>query len=134
MDESWEPSSLDNHVQEHFLFQEDQVMDLQSQLTLPQTNNPMLEQVNFFTNDGMLHSLNAYSVTPQNSLTCSHSFSNAGVVSMEPTAASPPKKRKRKALTLRSEDWEPVKSRVIELHIVQNLPLPDVKKIIETEF
>jgi hypothetical protein len=129
MDFSWEPSNLDRLV-----FQENQVMGLQSQMTLPQSNNPMLEQVAFFTNRGMLQSLNAYSVAPQNHLDDSHSFNNAEVISVAPVAAPPPKKRKRKAPTLRSDDWEPVKSRIIELHITQNLPLPDVKRIVETEF
>jgi hypothetical protein len=39
--------------------------------------------------------------------------------------------RKRKAPTLRVEDWEPYKARVIELHIDQNRPLPEVKAIME---
>ena len=128
MDYSWEPFGLDHHVQEPFLYQENQIMGLQSQMTLPQSNNPMLEQVPF-TNGGMLQSLNANSVTPQNNLNDSHSFSNIGDM-----AALPPRRRKRKAPTLRSEDWEPVKRRIIELHITQNLPLPKVKQIIETEF
>lgn len=134
MDYSWMPSSLDRHVQEHFFFQGNQVMDPQSQMTLPHRNNPMLEQVAFFTNGGILQSLNAYSVAPQNNLNESHSFNNAGVRSVTPIAAPPARTRRRKAPTLRAEDWEPVKSRIIELHITQNLPLPDVKEIIETEF
>ena len=48
--------------------------------------------------------------------------------------APPPKPRKQKAPTLRRDKWEPVKARVIELHISQNLPLPEVKKIVEEEF
>lgn len=48
--------------------------------------------------------------------------------------APPPKPRKRKAPTLRRDEWEPVKARVIELHITQSLPLPKVKKIVEEEF
>jgi len=42
--------------------------------------------------------------------------------------------RKRKAPTLRDEDWEPVKRRVIQLHIDKNIPLPEVKKQVEKEF
>lgn len=48
--------------------------------------------------------------------------------------APPPNPRKRKAPTLRLDEWEPVKARVIELHITQNLPLPEVKKMVEEEF
>ena len=48
--------------------------------------------------------------------------------------APPPKPRRRNAPTLRRDEWEPVKARVIELHITQNLPLPEVKKIVEEEF
>jgi hypothetical protein len=52
------------------------------------------------------------------------------VVSMGP----PTKSRKRKAPTLRAGDWEPYKTRIIELHIVQKLSLQDVKKKVEEEF
>jgi len=45
-----------------------------------------------------------------------------------------PRSRKRKAPTLREEDWAPVKRRVIQLHIDENIPLPEVKKQIENEF
>jgi len=48
--------------------------------------------------------------------------------------APPPNPRKRKAPTLRQEDWEPVKARIVELHITQNMPLPEVKQIVEEEF
>jgi hypothetical protein len=41
--------------------------------------------------------------------------------------------RKRKAPTLRLQDWEPHKTRIIELHIEQDLPLPKVKAILEEE-
>ena len=134
MDCSCEPFGLDRYLQEPFLYEENQVIDLRSQMTIPQSNNLMLEQV-AFTDGGMLQSLNAYSVAPQNNLNDPHSFSNVGEISVAHLAAPPPKKRKRKAPTLRSDDWEPVKSRIIiELHITQNLPLPDVKQIVETEF
>lgn len=52
----------------------------------------------------------------------------------EQSMAPPPNPRKRKAPTLRRDEWELVKDRVIELHISQNLPLPEVKKIVEEEF
>jgi hypothetical protein len=52
-----------------------------------------------------------------------------------PTSMGPPtKSRKRKAPTLRADAWEPYKARVVELHIMQKLPLPEVKKTIEEEF
>jgi hypothetical protein len=35
---------------------------------------------------------------------------------------------------LHIDDWEPVKARVIKLHVVQKLPLPDVMQIVEEEF
>jgi hypothetical protein len=49
--------------------------------------------------------------------------------SMDPPAIS----RKRKAPTLRASDWEPYKARIVELHIVQNLSIPNVRSIIEEE-
>ncbi|EON63691.1 hypothetical protein W97_02919 [Coniosporium apollinis CBS 100218] len=45
----------------------------------------------------------------------------------------PTNPRKRKAPTLRAEDWEPYKARIIELHIKQKLPLRKVKDTIESE-
>jgi hypothetical protein len=35
---------------------------------------------------------------------------------------------------LRREVWEPVKARIIELHVTQNRPLPETKVIVEEEF
>jgi hypothetical protein len=66
---------------------------------------------------------------PLQQLPISASTDDAHVQSMAP----PPKPRKRKAPTLRDDDWEPVKARVIELHITQNVPLPEVKQIVEEE-
>ncbi|CAO2653511.1 Nn.00g029220.m01.CDS01 [Neocucurbitaria sp. VM-36] len=45
----------------------------------------------------------------------------------------PAKRRKRKAPTLRANDWEPYKDRVLELHVTEGLPLPEVKKRLEEE-
>jgi hypothetical protein len=60
------------------------------------------------------------------------SFSGEGTSN---AAMGPPTKtRKKKAPTLRAEAWEPFKSRILDLHIKQNLPLPAVKKCIEDEF
>jgi hypothetical protein len=62
-------------------------------------------------------------------------FNNASMAhSMLPSPLSPPNSRKPKAPTLRLDDWNPVKSRIIELHIDGNEPLPKVKAKIEQEF
>jgi hypothetical protein len=53
------------------------------------------------------------------------------VIHMGPPTKLP---RKKKAPTLRAGDWEPYKARIIELHITQKLPLPEVQKKIEEEF
>lgn len=44
------------------------------------------------------------------------------------------KTRKRKAPTLRDTDWEPVKRRIVQLHINQNISLPDVREQVRNEF
>ena len=50
------------------------------------------------------------------------------------TSMAPPTRvRKRKAPTLRDSDWEPYKDRIVQLHITQDRPLPEVKKIMEEE-
>lgn len=46
----------------------------------------------------------------------------------------PVQKRKKKAPTLRAKDWEPHKAQIIQLHVKQGLPLPEVKKRMEGEF
>ncbi|KAJ4175793.1 hypothetical protein NW767_015671 [Fusarium falciforme] len=46
----------------------------------------------------------------------------------------PPKRRKKKAPTLRAKAWEPYKARILELHVTQKLSLGKVKKKIEEEF
>ncbi|WZH43997.1 Kinesin light chain 2 [Fusarium acuminatum] len=46
----------------------------------------------------------------------------------------PPKRRKKKAPTLRAKDWEPYKARILDLHVTQKLSLETVKNMIETEF
>ncbi|KAF2811289.1 TPR-like protein [Mytilinidion resinicola] len=68
----------------------------------------------------------------------SHAFHHAESFDAAPpvptTSMGPPAKpRKRKAPTLRADDWEPYEDRILELHITQNLPLPKVMKIIEDE-
>ena len=59
---------------------------------------------------------------------------NIDNINVRARALPPSRPRTRKAPTLRREDWEPVKARVIELHIAQNLSLPETKKFIDVEF
>ena len=42
--------------------------------------------------------------------------------------------RKRKATTLRAQDWEPYKQRIIELYKNESKTLPEVKTMIREEF
>lgn len=60
----------------------------------------------------------------------SHDAQALSATSMGP----PTKTRRRKAPTLRAEDWEPYKARILELHVTQGLPLPTVKEKIKEEF
>ncbi|KAJ4211317.1 hypothetical protein NW759_012519 [Fusarium solani] len=84
----------------------------------------------------VLHLLNL----PQESLI--HSPQNAGSFgdigdtrTMPATPMGPaPKRRKKKAPTLRAKAWEPYKARILELHVTQKLSLEKVKKKIEEEF
>jgi hypothetical protein len=60
-------------------------------------------------------------------------------VSAAPTESASPigppdRPRKRKAVTLRADDWEPYKKRILDLHIEQNRPLPEVRQTIEEEY
>jgi Clr5 domain len=84
------------------------------------------------THDHISNSFDLYStphtIQPHN-VQPSSDIRDIPVQSMGP----PIKPRKGKAPTLRSEAWHPYKDRIIELHITQDLPLPEVKKIIEKE-
>lgn len=51
-----------------------------------------------------------------------------------PPMGPPTQPRKKKARTLRADDWEPYKAQIIELHITQKLPLRKVKEMIKEEF
>ncbi|KAF2736992.1 hypothetical protein EJ04DRAFT_395129, partial [Polyplosphaeria fusca] len=63
------------------------------------------------------------------------SASVSSVPTAPPSPMGPPARpRKRKALTLRADDWEPYKERILDLHIVQKLSLPKVKQMIEDEY
>ncbi|KAJ3497742.1 hypothetical protein NLG97_g1666 [Lecanicillium saksenae] len=42
--------------------------------------------------------------------------------------------RRRKAPTLREHDWEPLKARIVDLHVKQNLALPEVKILMAKEY
>ncbi|XWX00380.1 hypothetical protein V2A60_008400 [Cordyceps javanica] len=41
--------------------------------------------------------------------------------------------RRRKAPTLREHDWEPLKTRIVDLHIKENMSLPDVRALMQKE-
>jgi hypothetical protein len=69
-------------------------------------------------------------VAQAHQLPMSGGSNNADAQSMPP----PLNPRKRKAPTLRDDDWEPVKERVIELHVTQDIPLDEVMDIVEEEF
>jgi hypothetical protein len=66
---------------------------------------------------------------PQNVQSFKHPAST-----LQAPIGSPTKSRKRKAPTLRADDWEPYKDRIIELHHEGGLPLREVKDTIEREF
>ncbi|WKT45107.1 Tetratricopeptide repeat [Fusarium oxysporum f. sp. vasinfectum] len=58
----------------------------------------------------------------------------AAQITPTPTTDPPRKSRKKKAPTLRDEDWEPFKGRILELYETHKLPLEKVKTMIEEEF
>ncbi|RKL50408.1 hypothetical protein BFJ70_g1568 [Fusarium oxysporum] len=58
----------------------------------------------------------------------------AAQITPTPTTGPPRKSRKKKAPTLRDEDWEPFKGRILELYETHKLPLEKVKTMIEEEF
>ncbi|RKK19638.1 hypothetical protein BFJ66_g6477 [Fusarium oxysporum f. sp. cepae] len=58
----------------------------------------------------------------------------AAQITPTPTTGPPRKSRKKKAPTLRDEDWEPFKDRNLELYETHKLPLEKVKTMIEEEF
>ena len=63
-----------------------------------------------------------------------HGVHDGAVDSVTRTMAPPTTKRKRKAPTLRSDAWTPIKARIYELHVAQNTPLSEVKDIVEKEY
>ncbi|KLO88867.1 uncharacterized protein LW93_12282 [Fusarium fujikuroi] len=58
----------------------------------------------------------------------------AAQITPTPTTGPPRKSRKKKAPTLRDEDFEPFKDRILELYETQKLSLEKVKSMIEEEF
>ncbi|KAF5534808.1 kinesin light chain 2 [Fusarium phyllophilum] len=58
----------------------------------------------------------------------------AAQITPTPTTGPPRKSRKKKAPTLRDEDFEPFKDRILELYETQKLSLQKVKTVIEEEF
>ncbi|EWY90059.1 hypothetical protein FOYG_07685 [Fusarium oxysporum NRRL 32931] len=58
----------------------------------------------------------------------------AAQITPTPITGPPRKSRKKKAPTLRDEDWEPFKDRILELYETHKLPLEKVKTMIEDEF
>ncbi|CVK90685.1 uncharacterized protein FPRN_07256 [Fusarium proliferatum] len=58
----------------------------------------------------------------------------AAQITPTPTLGPPRKSRKKKAPTLRDEDFEPFKDRILELYETQKLSLQKVKSMIEEEF
>lgn len=61
----------------------------------------------------------------------------ASAAPADPAGPAPPKAgqpRKRKAATLRVDDWEPYRKRILDLHIKQNKPLPEVRQVMEKEY
>ncbi|KAJ4329557.1 hypothetical protein N0V87_010753 [Didymella glomerata] len=77
---------------------------------------------------GLAHSGAVHAGTSQPS---SASAAHAGPAS---SMGPPDRPRKRKAATLRADDWEPYKKRILDLHIEQKRPLPEVKQMIEEEY
>ncbi|RKL33898.1 hypothetical protein BFJ72_g9680 [Fusarium proliferatum] len=58
----------------------------------------------------------------------------AAQITPTPTPGPPRKSRKKKAPTLRDEDFEPFKDRILELYETKKLSLEKVKSMIEEEF
>jgi hypothetical protein len=87
-----------------------------------------------FTEGGMLQPM--YAIMPIAEAESYSPLASGGIGEVDVQSMAPPaaQSRKRKAPTLRNEDWEPIKTRVIDLHIAQRLPLPRVKEMVEQEF
>lgn len=80
-----------------------------------------------------LHLFNAFPVTNERQPPNKQALNNFPSIATSPMLP-PSGHRKPKAPTLRAQDWEPYKARIVELHIDQKLPLREVKEKIEQEF
>ncbi|KAF2794007.1 hypothetical protein K505DRAFT_374918 [Melanomma pulvis-pyrius CBS 109.77] len=108
------------------LYGGDMDLDLASQ-SLPADGHLPTEQRN--------NSNTAYP-SPALHIYATHETESLGHVETMPAVpmGPPTKTRKRKAPTLRADEWEPYKARILELHIEQKLPLREVKEQILSEF
>ena len=116
------PSSFGSHAPEPEHHQPMEVYGINSVETQPS-----------FVPNYMPHVFNPFPTTWATQQQDSQNLSNAQDRPAESVGPSK-KNRKRKALTLRADIWSPYKDRIIELHIQQNLPLPEVRDIMENEF
>ncbi|KIL85095.1 hypothetical protein FAVG1_11524 [Fusarium avenaceum] len=101
----------------------------------PEAHHPLWESPQQFMayQDHGFHSLHI----PQDSLI--HASQDLGPLvdfdgSLVSSMGPPPKRRKKKAPTLRATDWEPYKARILDLHVTQKLSLETVKNMMEMEF
>jgi hypothetical protein len=94
------------------------------------------DNITAHSGNGLLASSTALSLNANDLVIQSHQLQiSDGTDALDlQSRAPPPHPRKRKAPTLREDDWNPVKARILELHITQNLPLPEVKELVEREF
>jgi hypothetical protein len=90
-------------------------------------------------NHAQLHPSSLFTVLPS---PVPHHSESAGNTQSEYAAPAgstslmdpPARPRKRKAPTLRANDWEPYKERILQLHVEEELPLPKVMQLIEEEY
>jgi hypothetical protein len=114
----------------HFLPLDDSAMDWEGIFPTDYGYTPLMPLSSY---DQMSLPLDPYSnagVTQSHPFPISDDTNDVDVQSMAP----PPKSQKQKAQRLHCDKWELVKPRIIELHITQKLPLPEVKKIVEEDF
>jgi hypothetical protein len=61
-------------------------------------------------------------------------FASASTSAPASPMGAPIRLRKRKAATLRADDWEPYKMHILDLHIKQKKTLPEVMRIVEEKY
>jgi hypothetical protein len=91
------------------------------------------------TQDHVAHPFNVSTVLPGYTQHDAEFTTNGQLWSAAPEGPAlpmgpPVRLRKRKAPTLRADDWEPYKKRILDLHIAQRLPLSKVRQMIEEEY